>query len=118
MQTLLDTNILLRSSQPASPDHSHALAAVANLLKADRELCISSQTIYEFLAVATRPIAENGLGMRHAHADAQLATLLGGINVHYDSQAVALKARQWIVDHRVTGKKVHDARLAAVMNVH
>jgi predicted nucleic acid-binding protein len=89
MHTLLDTNVLLRSSQPSSPHHFIATAAVNALLDANRVLCISSQTIYEFLAVATRSLAENGLAMKQADADAQLTALLAGNEVLYDSFAVA-----------------------------
>jgi predicted nucleic acid-binding protein len=46
MRTLLDTNILLRSSQPSSAHHASAIAAVTALLAANRSLCISSQVIY------------------------------------------------------------------------
>jgi len=95
-----------------------ALAAVAFLLHSSRTLCISSQAIYGFLAVATKPVAENGLGMKHADADTQLAKLLAGIEVLYDSAAVAAELRRLVVTHKVTGKKTHDARLVATMNVH
>jgi predicted nucleic acid-binding protein len=117
MRTLLDTNILLRSSQPNSAHHGAAVASVSALMAAGRTLCISSQTIYEFLAVATKPVKENGLGMSHEDADAQLAKLLRGIDVIYDSELVADELRRLVVAHRVTGKKVHDVRLVAVMTV-
>ncbi len=117
MRALLDTNILLRGSRPSHPQNAAALAAVDALLRAGRTLCIGSQTIYEFLAVATRPVTENGLGMPHAEADAQLQSLLIGIDVLYDSPAVTTELRRLVVAQRVTGKKIHDARLAATMIV-
>jgi len=94
-----------------------AIASVAALLAAGRSLCISSQVIYEFLAVATKPITDNGLGMSQSDADAQLAKLLSGIDVLYDSEAVATELRRLVVVYQVSGKKVHDARLVAVMTV-
>jgi len=117
MRTLLDTNILLRSSQVSSPHHVIAIAAVAALLGAGRSLCISSQVIYEFLAVATKPVTENGLGMSQADADGQLAKLLGGIEVLYDSEPVATELRRLVVTYKMTGKRVHDTRLVAAMTV-
>ena len=109
MHTLLDTNILLRSSQPSSRDHFAAVGAVAALAAFGRTLSISSQTIYEFFAVATRPIAENGLGMSHHDADVHLGKLLASLNIFYDSEAIAIETRKLIVAHQVTGKKTHDA---------
>jgi len=81
-------------------------------------LCISSQVIYEFLVVATKPVTENGLGMSQPDADAQLANLLSGIDVLYDSEPVATELRRLVVTHLVTGKKIHDTRLVAVMTVY
>ncbi|MCL2649249.1 MAG: type II toxin-antitoxin system VapC family toxin [Phycisphaerales bacterium] len=118
MQILIDTNILLRSSQPVSSDHAVALNAQAAVLASGRAPCVSSQAIYEFMAVATRFVAENGLGLSHAAADVALSHLLIDIEVLYDSDVAAAETRRLIVLHKVTGKKVHDARLAAIMNVH
>jgi len=117
MRTFLDTNILLRTSQPASPQYADAVASTGVLLRAGRTLCISSQSVYEFLAVATKPQAENGLGMTHAETDAHLTTLLVSIEVFYDSPAIAAELRRLVVAHKVTGKKIHDARMVATMNV-
>ncbi|HVT81392.1 MAG TPA: type II toxin-antitoxin system VapC family toxin [Phycisphaerae bacterium] len=117
MKTLLDTNILLRSIQPSSPDHATALAAVSVLLNSGRILCISSQSIYEFLAVATRSIVDNGLGLKHIAADLELEKLLAGVEMFCDSTSVVSEARRLVVAHQVTGKKIHDGRLVAVMNV-
>ena len=44
--------------------------------------------------------------------------MLTDIEVLYDSAVVAAETRRLIVLHKVTGKKVHDARLAAIMIVH
>src|SRR5438094_269349 len=117
MRTLLDTNILLRSGQPSSPHHPFAVASVSAVLNSGRSLCISSQTIYEFLSVATRPLAENGIGMPVPDAAARLSILLKDIDVLYDSPAVSAQLLQLVVDHDVKGKRVHDARLAATMSV-
>jgi len=73
MRVLIDTNVLLRSSQPAHPHFAPATQAVRRLLGGGHSLCISSQTVYEFLAVATRAVADRGLGMAHADADADAA---------------------------------------------
>jgi len=118
MQILLDTNLLLRRSQPSAHDHKIAIHALATVRASGRKFFISSQTIYEFMAVATRSVAENGLGLSYAAADIALTHLLTDIDVLFDSAVVVAETRRLIVLHKVTGKKVHDARLAAIMNVH
>jgi predicted nucleic-acid-binding protein len=59
---LLDTNILLRSSDPDSPLQSLADNSVAELRNRGNLVYITSQTIIEFWVVATRPVEVNGLG--------------------------------------------------------
>jgi predicted nucleic acid-binding protein len=118
MKVLLDTNVLLRSSQPAHPHHVPAVAAVRALVIGGWTLCISSQTVYEFLAVATRLLADRGLAMSHAEADAELGKLLPATEVFYDSALVVEELRRLMIQHGVSGKSVHNARLVATMNVH
>jgi predicted nucleic-acid-binding protein len=59
---LLDTNVLLRSSDPNSPLQALADASVTRLLGRSDQLYITSQNIIEFWVVATRPAKVNGLG--------------------------------------------------------
>jgi len=118
MQILLDTNILLRYIRPSDRDYGIASNAMATARARGCKFCISSQTIYEFMAVATRLVADNGLGLSHAVADIALTHLLTDLDVLFDSDVVAAETRRLIVLHKVTGKKVHDARLAAIMTVH
>jgi len=118
MQILLDTNLLLRRSRPLDHDHKIASDVMTAVRASGRKFFISSQTIYEFMAVATRPVAENGLGLSHAATDVALTHLLTDIDILYDSAEVATETRRLIVLHKVIGKKVHDARLAAIMIAH
>ena len=55
MRTLLDTNILLRASQPGHGQYVEAVTAPLALISGWRELCIGAQTICEFLAVHGEP---------------------------------------------------------------
>jgi len=115
MNIFVDTNILLRSIQPKSAHHSAANLAIESTLKAGHVICVSSQIIYEFFAVATRPEAENGLGLSHCEADSQLEAFLSHMIVFYDSAEVTHLLRKLVVDYQITGKKIHDARIAATM---
>lgn len=57
MSYLVDTNVLLRSVQPTHPAHDTAVSAVQILLGRSETLCLTSQNLIEFWAVATRPVA-------------------------------------------------------------
>jgi predicted nucleic acid-binding protein len=115
MKILLDTNILLRLSEANHPHHAAAIAAVRKLSTEGHVFCIASQTIGEFLAVATRAIPDRGLGMSQKDADTQLSKLITAIEVLYDSAAVMAELRRLVIAHNVVGKSVHDTRLVASM---
>ena len=62
MRVLLDTNIVGRLCQPNHNHYGVAVAAIEHLLQAGHDLRLVPQVLYEFWAVATRPLAENGFG--------------------------------------------------------
>ncbi|WP_017741631.1 hypothetical protein [Scytonema hofmannii] len=59
---LLDTNILLRSRDIASPDYNLVDRTIRYLISNNHQCFITSQVLIEFWVVATRPIDVNGLG--------------------------------------------------------
>ena len=61
-QYLLDTNIVLRFSNPSDTQHSLAAEAVATLLAQGGECYLTAQVLIELWVVATRPVDVNGLG--------------------------------------------------------
>jgi predicted nucleic acid-binding protein len=63
MSILVDTNILLRRTQPDHPSHPLAVESVAGLLNAGEPVYFTLQNMAEFWSVATRPTANNGLGL-------------------------------------------------------
>ena len=62
MSVLVDTNVLLRRTQPDHANHLVAVESIARLLREGELACVTFQNISEFWNVATRPIASNGLG--------------------------------------------------------
>lgn len=118
MSILADTNILLRRTQPDHPSHALAVESVAKLLAAGEPVYFTLQNISEFWNVATRPIANNGLGFPVALALGELEKIERFLTVLPDSPAVYAEWKRLIVHHRVLGSKVHDAKLVAMMNVH
>ena len=118
MSYLVDTNVLLRSIQLASPVHELAVNAVIALLLRDEDLYITPQNLIEFWNVATRPLDKNGLGMTPARADREVQQLERDLLLAPDVPAIYPAWRRLVVTAAVSGVQVHDARLAAVMMAH
>lgn len=117
MAVLVDSNILLRISQPDTAHAAIAERALDALRIRNEELRITSQNLVEFWAVATRPLTENGLGFTLEQANGQmlalkqLFTLLPEVPLQSEWERL-------VTTYRVSGKNCHDARLVAAMMVH
>jgi predicted nucleic acid-binding protein len=72
---LLDTNILLRYSQPSDPLHLFIFQYVQKMIYDEKELYVTSQNLIEAYRVATRPEDKNGFGMSSSAAIALLENL-------------------------------------------
>lgn len=118
MSVLVDTNVLLRRTQPNHGHHAIAVESVARLLAADETVCFTSQNIAEFWNVATRPVANNGLGFPVSLALGEVEKIERVLILLPDSPAAYAEWKRLVVKHSVLGAKVHDARLVAAMNVH
>jgi len=118
MSILVDTNVLLRRTQPNHEHHAAAMDSVARLLAAGEMVCITSQNIAEFWNVVTRPVANNGLGFPVSLALSEVEKLERILTLLRDSAATYPEWKRLVVKHSVLGTKVHDARLVAAMNVH
>ena len=73
---LLDTNLLLRLSDKASPDRALTEQAILKLRINGDLLCITTQNLLEFWAVVTRPANVNGYGWAAQQATAEVQYLL------------------------------------------
>jgi predicted nucleic acid-binding protein len=115
---LADTNILLRSAEPAHPMHATAVRAVSTLLSRGERVCVLPQNLIEFWSVATRPANLNGLGFSLAQTETEVSRIEALLTVLPDSPAIYPEWRRLVVAHSVSGKQVHDARIVAAMNIH
>lgn len=116
MSTLLDTNILVRLAQPHHPYAPVALRALRVLQVRNEALCIVQQNVVEYWAVTTRPIAANGL----AFTTEQVAAKVDDLRHLFMMLPETPLQDTWerlVIDHRVSGRNVHDARLVAAMLV-
>ncbi len=118
MPYLTDSNILLRSAELGHPMQAEALEAMATLLRRQETIYIVPQNLFEFWAVATRPLERNGLGMSVADAEAELARLEDQFPLLLDPPGLYREWRRLVTTHAVVGVRVHDTRLVAAMQVH
>jgi predicted nucleic acid-binding protein len=118
IQYALDTNVLLRLSLRQHPLHSMIQAALRSLRAAGAEFCYTTQNLGEFWNVSTRPLARNGFDLpvgvveRHVQAIEETMTLLP------EQPSIYQAWRRLLVEHDVRGVQVHDAHIAATLEVH
>jgi len=115
MDVLVDTNILLRSIDPAHPMHFDAVNSVSALRLRGFQPCLTAQNIIEFRAVCTRPVEANGLGMSKAQANAEITRLKSLFPIKPDTASVFQEWERLINEYEINGKQNHDARLVSVM---
>lgn len=112
---LLDTNVLLRSSDPTSPLQALADISVTRLLGRNDRLYITSQNIIEFWVVATRPAQVNGLGWSVEKTRIEIEQILNQFPLLEETPDIFPHWFNLVTTYQLQGKRVHDARLVAVM---
>ena len=118
MLYLLDTNILIRLTNEDDQQHEVASRAVLRLEDRGDLLTITSQVLIEFRAVATRPIAANGLGLSVLETEAKAAEYETIFPLLDETPAIFPAWKTLVATLGVVGKQVHDARLVAVCQAH
>lgn len=118
MSVLVDTNVLLRRTQPGHALHAVAVESVARWLASGEPVQFTSQNIAEFWNVVTRPVASNGMGFSAAAALTEIEKIEHALVLLPDVPGIYAEWKRLVVRHTMQGVKVHDARLVAAMNVH
>ncbi|MBA4105430.1 MAG: PIN domain nuclease [Pirellula sp.] len=115
---LVDANILIRTANPADSEHKTSIDALRQLAASGHELVLVPQVLYEYWVVATRPAANNGLGMTADEAAADLDKFCARFVVMLDVDSIFEAWRDLVSRYAIVGKKAHDARLVAAMVRH
>jgi len=68
--------------------------------------------------VATRPVAQNGLGLSVPEATSELTRLKSMFPLLPGTPAIYPAWENLVIRYQVSGKPAHDARLVAAMQVH
>jgi predicted nucleic acid-binding protein len=118
MPYLVDTCILLRAFDTASPQCRSIRRALQFLLETQEPLFVSVQNIAEYWNVATRPIANNGQGWQPTRVKQQVDLI--------ERICVVVSENLWsyaiwknlTAKYGVVGVAVHDARLVSTMLAH
>lgn len=118
MRILLDTNVLLRLSEPSHPLHKTVAEATIALRSQNHELLIVPQSIYEFWTVATRSIEANGLEKPPAEVHGLIGDICGMFRLLRDERSIYEAWLELVSRHNVRGVRSFDTRLAAAMFRH
>ncbi len=118
MDHLVDTTVLVRHANPADANHAVAIRAVAELHRRGDVLHVTPQVLIEFRNAATRPKAQNGLGLSIPQTEALAAGFEAMFPLLPDTPDIYPTWKGLVGALGVIGKRVHDARLMAVCHVH
>ncbi len=117
-RVMLDTNILLSATDEYRREHQAAREIIETSGDKGCGLCVSGQILREYLAVATRPMKSNGLGLTTADAIANARAFLRYSHLHEESDAATGKLIEMCKVHDLRGKRIHDANIVATMLAH
>ncbi|HEX3142824.1 MAG TPA: PIN domain-containing protein [Pyrinomonadaceae bacterium] len=118
MIVLVDTNVLVKSIQQSHAMYDNARTAAATLLRQKHQLSVVAQNLIEFWAVATRPLASNGLALSVVDTAAHVKTFQTTFTLLPDTQDIFSEWQRLVEAHAVSGRQAHDARIVAAMLVH
>ena len=118
MSYLIDTNILLRSSEPNHPMFGTATSAVSLLLKDGKQLYIMPQNLIEFWNVCTRPQDRNGLGYSTSKTYSEIQSIKSLFSLLSQTSTIYTEWEKLVNNYQVKGVSVHDTHLVAAMLVH
>lgn len=110
---LVDTNVLLSATAPLRPLHLPALTVLNDWPNQGVILATSSQVLREYLAVATRPVEVNGLGLGVDDALSNVAAFRGRMRLLIESEPVWERLGHLIATYGCMGKQIHDANVVA-----
>jgi predicted nucleic acid-binding protein len=115
---LVDTSVLGRLANTTDPKYAVAANAVRELRRRGGDVYVTAQCLVEFRAMATRPLAVNGLGMAAADVEAMATDFEAEFPQLPETPAIYPAWKALVQALGVVGKQVHDARLVAVCHAH
>ena len=114
----LDTNVLLAATDEGRRAHTAAVSVFTKLTGDGIHLAISGQVIREYLVIATRPVEQNGLGLRLDDALDNVAEFRSRTIFLEETHQVADELIKLIGSAGIHGKRIHDMNIVATMLSH
>jgi predicted nucleic acid-binding protein len=115
----VDTNVLVGAIQTFDPQlRAAARRAVKSLYRQGEQLLCFPQNLVEFWNASTRPIAGNGLGFTPEQAARYVDRFQTLFDLLPEGPGIFPTWRKLVLDYKVSGIQVHDARIVAAMMVH
>jgi predicted nucleic acid-binding protein len=114
----IDTNVLVGGIQTFDHElRANARSAVKSLYRQAEQLVCFPQNLVEFWSASTRPVNANGLGLspQAARYVDRFQTLL---RLLPETPEIFPTWLRLVLEYRVSGIQVHDARIVAAMRVH
>ena len=112
----LDTNIFVGAIQTFDPAlRMTARGCVKKLYRQGEPLVCFPQNLVEFWNVATRAATANGLGLAPEQAARYVDRFQTIVRLLAETPAIFPAWRKLVLQHRVAGIHVHDARIAAMI---
>ena len=115
---LVDTNILVRWVREESAEFRTVDDALARIADSGAITCYTSQILGELWNALTRPVDRNGYGLTPPEAELRAVEVEASLRLLPDTPRVHRAWRQILIDYRVSGVQVHDARIVAAMRVY
>ena len=115
---LADSNILLRLVKRDHPEYPLVRGAIRTLRQKGMTPGYTLQNMTEFWNASTRPKERNGFGLTVEETERNAQDIERSFTFLPDTEAVYREWRRIVVQYRVSGVQVHDARLAAAMYAH
>jgi len=115
---VVDTNVLLAATDRSRAEHQEALAVLNDWPRQGTVLYASGQILREYLGVATRPTAQNGLGLDRTDALANVHAIRGRVQFLAEDGKVSDRLLALVAEVPCGGKQIHDANVVATMLVH
>jgi predicted nucleic acid-binding protein len=110
----VDTNVLVEATDVARRHHR----AARRLIETHPRLVFSAQVVREYLVVATRPAAVNGLGLSTAHALDNVRAFRECIRLLPEEKPLLPVLLRLIEEVGCAGKRIHDAHVVATALAH
>ena len=111
----LDTNVLLCATDRSRSNHGAALSIFQLVYQGGGHLVWSGQVVREYLVVATRPLAVNGLGLGASRAIHNIERFSKRLHLLEEGTEVSSRLTGLVGQYGLKGKRIHDANIVATM---